>query len=276
MDREELVVYLNGGVLRAFENNTGSAGSMVAPHWHKAWEALFVRRGFGRQRTNSAEQMLYPGDTVLICPGDVHETEALSPDGMDIDVLQFSAEALAGEKIVQEVQISGTVRPTDSGMQRLFDAFRMCRNDDDRTAELMITGLLRILIALYLREGKRDGSGNNPVMDGICAYLETADDLSLAATAAHFGYCEEHLSRRFHREMGIAYRAYCTQIRMRRAAVQLRDGNDGLAAIAEQIGYSDENSLIRAFRRVYGLTPNAYRKRSLPVGRRPEKEKMAK
>ena len=103
---------------------------------------------------------------------------------MDIDVLQFFAEVLAGEKIVQEVQISGTVRPTDSGMQRLFDAFRMCRNDDDRTAELMITGLLRILIALYLLEGKRDGSGNNPVMDGICAYLETADDLSLAAVLA--------------------------------------------------------------------------------------------
>ena len=48
---------------------------------------------------------------------------------------------------------------------------------------------------------------------------------------------------------------------MRRAIVLLSDETLPLTAVSEQLGYSDSGCFIRAFRRAYGITPGAYRKR---------------
>ena len=99
----------------------------------------------------------------------------------------------------------------------------------------------------------------------ICRYMEQTDDLSLSGVAEKFGYSPEHLSRRFHAEKGISYRSYCDQIRMRRASVLLQREPGNLAFVAERLGYSDESSFIRAFKRMYGITPRVYCQRHLPI-----------
>jgi AraC-like DNA-binding protein len=83
----------------------------------------------------------------------------------------------------------------------------------------------------------------------------------LQQTAARFNYSPEHLSRKFRNEVGISYRSYCEQVRMRRAIALLSDEAADLSVIAETLGYSDSSCFIRAFRQVYGITPGAYRKR---------------
>lgn len=53
---------------------------------------------------------------------------------------------------------------------------------------------------------------------------------------------------------------YLTRWRMHVAARHLRSGSDGLADIAEQVGYASEVSFSKAFKSVTGQTPGAWRR----------------
>jgi AraC-like DNA-binding protein len=57
-----------------------------------------------------------------------------------------------------------------------------------------------------------------------------------------------------------------TQLRMREAAHQLKQGQDGLAAIASRVGYTSEFAFNRAFRRVMGVPPGEYRRKAPQAG----------
>lgn len=266
--REELIVQLAGQSVRVFRNNRRVACVMVQQHWHDACEVLLIRRGWGRQRINAETRTIHQGDAVLICPGDIHATEALAQEGMDVDVLQFNRDVLSDSGRVWQELKSGIVRSEEASMQELFGAFFRHAGDRGPERRLLMTGLAQVLLAVFMRSGQEGtNSARSDVMEEICAYVEEADDLRLERTAAHFGYCPEHLSRRFRSEIGMTYRAYCDQVRMKRAAGLLHAEGESISSVAEQLGYSDDSSFIRAFRRLYGITPSAYRRLCLPVGR---------
>jgi len=236
----------------------------VDAHWHDSCEVLYVRRGWGTQRINAETMPFHPGDVVLIRSGDVHATEAISAGGSDIDCVRFFAEKLqAGNRVERELP-SGIIRPENEDMQNLFDAMDRCDKDRMPEKDVILSGLIQILIGLLLRSGEKNGTVRSAAMGKICAYMEIAQNLSLESVSAQFGYCPEHLSRRFHAETGKTYRQYCEQIRMRRAVARLRDEVD-ISVVAEAVGYSDSSSFIRAFRRMYGITPSAYRKSGLSI-----------
>lgn len=82
----------------------------------------------------------------------------------------------------------------------------------------------------------------------------TVDELAREAGASR-----TVLAERFHAVMGQAPIAYVTGWRMQLAAERLRNGNDGIAAIAAAVGYESEAAFNRAFRRVVGVTPGRWR-----------------
>lgn len=53
---------------------------------------------------------------------------------------------------------------------------------------------------------------------------------------------------------------YIHQRRVDTAKLLLREGSDTVEHIAEAVGYSNGLALIRAFKRLEGITPTAYRK----------------
>jgi iron complex transport system substrate-binding protein len=103
------------------------------------------------------------------------------------------------------------------------------------------------------------GMVRSPLVKAVCRYVEFADDIRLERTAQVLNYSPEHISRRFHGEMGITYKAYCDATKMQRA-LHLLDGDASLMQISEQLGYSEVLGFIRAFKRKYGITPHAYRR----------------
>lgn len=80
---------------------------------------------------------------------------------------------------------------------------------------------------------------------------------SLAAVA---GMSRSSFAVRFADCVGSTPAAYLTSWRMQRAAETLRSTAATLTEIAERSGYSSEAALIRAFKRSYGATPQAYRR----------------
>ena len=264
---------LDSRVPTFFESVTPLPRVTGLPHWHEACEILLIRRGTLRHQINADIRLVYPGQVILICPGDVHGSETLPPDGCDVGVLQFVTSDLAAFGHSWSELSSGISHAKDDSFLRLFDAFAQHTDETLPGWELMTDGLLRLTVALLLRNmGAEKLPARSPLVTAICDYAEYADDLNLEHIAAHLGYCPEHLSRRFHQETGISFRVYCEQLRMRRAVMLLHEAECSIAAIAERLNYSDSSCFIRAFRRTYGITPSAYRRLCQPTGSAHSKE----
>lgn len=64
----------------------------------------------------------------------------------------------------------------------------------------------------------------------------------------------------FKKETGMNFSAYLVNVRMETAKQMLRDGNETIAAIAEQVGYKDSRYFSQIFARTVGVKPALYRK----------------
>lgn len=95
-------------------------------------------------------------------------------------------------------------------------------------------------------------------------------DLSRSWTVAELaevaGLSRTAFARAFSRVTGQSPRAHLTQLRLERSAELLQDLGTGLAEVAAQVGYANEFSLSRAFKRHFGVAPAFFRK-SLVGGR---------
>ena len=79
---------------------------------------------------------------------------------------------------------------------------------------------------------------------------ELADEAALSRAA---------FARRFTERLGVAPLAYLVDWRMALARERLRDTDEGLAAIAESVGYASEFSFAAAFKRHHGSAPGRWR-----------------
>ena len=252
--RKENVVFLQNSVTRP--------AVMVDPHWHDAYEILYVRQGYGEQQINAKTFRYVPGTVTVICPGDVHSTTALSPNGSIIDVLQFYTTYFSDRETLLLSLTSFVVGTANKAVGDLFDALPRFASNEKSSGDLLLSGAVFLLCGFLLEHCKNAISlvRMTNFSREVCEYLRTADDIHLATVSRHFGYSREHFSRRFHAELGISYQHYCEKIKVQKIRKALDDLSFPLGEVAEQLGYSDSSSLNRTYKRIYGISPSTYRK----------------
>jgi AraC-like DNA-binding protein len=82
-------------------------------------------------------------------------------------------------------------------------------------------------------------------------------DVSTLARAAHLS--RAHFSREFRRAFGESPHQYLLTRRLERAAALLRNTDRTVAFVCATVGLRSVGSFTSSFRRVYGVTPTAYR-----------------
>jgi AraC-like DNA-binding protein len=92
---------------------------------------------------------------------------------------------------------------------------------------------------------------------------------TVAELAAHASLSRAAFARRFSHQLGVAPMSYLTDWRMALAREQLRDSGDGIAAIAQSLGYASEFSFAAAFKRHQGIAPGRWRNRARGAPRAP-------
>ena len=93
-------------------------------------------------------------------------------------------------------------------------------------------------------------------------HADPARRWTVAELADEAGLSRATFARRFTEALGAGPLAYLTDWRMALAREQLRDGDAGLAAIADSLGYSSEFSFAAAFKRHEGVAPGRWRARA--------------
>jgi AraC family transcriptional regulator len=87
-----------------------------------------------------------------------------------------------------------------------------------------------------------------------------AEELSIAAIADELEMSQYYFSRLFKQSTGVSPYQYVMRLRIERATYLLRTTSLSIAAIATQVGFSNQNQLTIQFRKFVGTTPSAYRK----------------
>jgi AraC-like DNA-binding protein len=82
---------------------------------------------------------------------------------------------------------------------------------------------------------------------------------SLGELARSLGCSPFHLSRTFHRTVGVSLRRYVGRLRVRLAAGRLAAGAPDLTELALDLGYADHSHFTNAFRQEWGLPPSRFR-----------------
>jgi AraC-like DNA-binding protein len=131
-----------------------------------------------------------------------------------------------------------------------------------RLAELMFIELLR----RYLQELPRGETGwlaglRDEVVGRALALLHgrPGDPWTLEELARETASSRSNLSRRFAELVGQPPMEYLAQWRMQVAANLLSQGGDKVAAVGRKVGYESEAAFSRAFKKVTGVAPGAWR-----------------
>lgn len=121
---------------------------------------------------------------------------------------------------------------------------------------------LQLLITLATGNGQTGApSSTSTLVQRAVAYLQTHyqdPNLTTTVLAQELYASREHLSRAFKESTMESIHGYLTHLRMQHCRQALAEGASVLAACNDS-GFPDYSSFLKTFRKMYGITPAAYR-----------------
>lgn len=112
--------------------------------------------------------------------------------------------------------------------------------------------------------------GNNHHLDRLIRVIQEYiiknidQPLSLTSIANHVKYNSSYISRLFKQKVGESVSAYITGVRIKRAQELLRNSNESIQNIAQQVGFDSPQYFAIIFKRTVGVTPSDYRNQPGP------------
>ncbi|MBQ2954314.1 MAG: helix-turn-helix transcriptional regulator [Clostridia bacterium] len=145
----------------------------------------------------------------------------------------------------------------------MLSSMRSDRRLNEGQASAMIYGMLMKLLERSGASG--EGGLGNPAVDRAIAYIQAhlAEPLSVEDMAASTGYSASYFSHLFTQDTGMSPYQFVVRSRVEHAQQLLMTTRQTVQEIAFQCGFNSAANFCYTFRRMTGVSPHAYRKRSL-------------
>ena len=239
-------------------------------HSHEFQEIVLVTHGVGLHVSKYASWQVQAGDAFVIggsqahCYDDIHDLGLVNVlfqrDLIDLNVLDVAAlagfQALFGVPNLRshhEFRSRLRLGAKDlSAIMSYVDALEMelASGHDGRAYFSSVWFMLIVgsLSRLYSQQKDLD--------------THFTESENIGALAHIAGMSERSLLRGFHRATGSSPHNYLLQLRVSRAAEELRKPEKQITEIAFEVGFNDSNYFTRQFKKRMGLTPQEYRKKT--------------
>lgn len=145
--------------------------------------------------------------------------------------------------------------------KELSEDFTLAEFDSALTKETSIEGMQEL--AVRLASFFKQSAGGNQLITSIQTYISKNyhdPDLSLKKISEVFSISESYFSYLFKAETGRNFSEYLEELRMQQAMHLLKETDTPLSELYTHLGYSNPNSFRRAFKKVYGSSPKAFRR----------------
>ncbi|GIP20600.1 AraC family transcriptional regulator [Paenibacillus sp. J22TS3] len=291
LDRLDLQVRWGGYGIRVLRCHLTAflPGQVVPFHQHSEYELHFIPQGRGKVAFEHREYDLKPGMFYITGPGVAHEQWSDESDPMyefclhcDITPLPEELgkstewgdgiEMSEAEECIRILDSSSAVPVADryNAMACFLDAYRIY--DEQRVG--FYTSLKQAIIQMLLRAVRafapEEQTVSIPERDMSAhryrqarQYMEdnASRPITLEEVAMSAGVSPRQLQRIFVKEGEATFREELEEVRMTRICSDLATNDKPIEAIALAHGYANVNYLYPVFKKKYGLTPAAYRRR---------------
>ena len=232
-----------------------SAGLVLPEHAHASGQICFVLEGSYRERTREGDHWLHAGDIQFHAPGESHANTFSSENALTI---------LISIDPCRWIDIA-TRRPLPR-LSLLDDVCREVRAElkrEDATSAVALEGLALLSMARLARLPPQFAAEPQFLLGAVARIQETYHrTISLSSIAGDVGVHRATLAAAFRRFRETSVGGFIRATRVRNAAVALTGGRGPLAEIAQQSGFSDQAHFSRVFKKLTGMTPDEYRRRS--------------
>lgn len=108
----------------------------------------------------------------------------------------------------------------------------------------------------------------------LCRYLEEhyREKITLEHLCHWFGYSKTRLNQLFRAYTGMSVYHYLTELRLKKACMNLCNSSQSVYSIALECGFSNQNFFSRQFKKYMGCTPVDYRKKAVGENGREQDE----
>lgn len=244
-------------------------GWELALHRHaRLHQLLLVRRGGGTASLEGGDEPLRPMTLVNMPAGDVHGFRfAPGTQGWVVTMPDELVAAVAGRAGEWRAALDvAAVVPADAGMRRTMAAIAAEHDGRGPARPAVLRGLAATVLALaaraLLQARPRVPAGAGPrLMQRFEALLDAhhADRWGVADYARALAVTPTHLTRVARETTGRSAARLAEERLMREARRQLAFTALPVKTIAYTLGYADPAHFTRAFTRVVGRSPRAFR-----------------
>jgi len=150
----------------------------------------------------------------------------------------------------------------------LLDSLYQESRSSDRLANVMTESLfLQLAVTLQRNRFAADGEclPSSSMLGHVLTYLRhnCAEQIDFDDVARRFGYSLHNFTRMFRDATATSPHNYLVRLRLGIAMRALRTSEDSVTDIAFASGFNDSNYFSYSFRKLTGLAPTEYRKRTL-------------
>ena len=229
-------------------------------HAHELSFFAVLMEGLYGERYGRQERQFRPF-TVHFRPAGVPHQDEVGPPGVrffEIEIRPSWRNRLADCAAALDV-----ARDDCKGGALLWLAMKVFREVQDSAPadDLAVESLLAELVAAAARMPPESDRKSPVWLRRIIDKLEVdyAERLTLNDLSREAGVHPVHVSRVFRKCVGEGIGEHVQRLRVRAACEQMREPEASMADISFALGFADQSHFARTFRRVVGMTPNAFR-----------------
>ena len=252
----------------------------LVPPWELPYEddgrAMFhlVRRGHCQLNIDGKTHRLEPGDFVFTAPGVDHKVFSGNSDDPETLLLcgycQF--DAIENDVLLRALPRFVLLQRDDMDqwpwLTRTLEHLSAEYMSDAPGSDLTVNMLTEVLLVQLLRAdfGRSSRIGiiaalrDKRLARALTAIHQHPGQLwTIQNAAAEASMSRSGFARKFKALLGTNFFDYLTRLRMRNARDFLATTNLPVPTIGEKIGYQSDLSFVKAFKKLHGMTPRAYR-----------------
>ncbi len=248
---------------------------MVENHFHYYYELFYVRQGNARFFINNLLYDLHAGDFIIIPPRKVHYNRYLSTCiriniyFKESDLTKNGALYLPNlqDRFLRLALVHVPSAYRDTFNHMIDDMLQEDKVDDENTKEMMELLLKQFFIAAqrhcvfqYENTSPAPSEKDESILRAARYITEHFNQpLSLEQLADIADLSPTYFSKKFRLTTGMRMTEYISYIRLEHAAQELVSTQHTITDVAINCGFSDSNYFKDAFRKMYGVSPRAYR-----------------
>ncbi|MBQ8374085.1 MAG: AraC family transcriptional regulator [Clostridia bacterium] len=268
-----------------FEKNFKTEGEK-----HDFWELVYAEKESVICTADGAEILLKQGELLFHKPNEFHTLAANGTKAPNVFILSFVCKSSAmkffeNKKIAPQKSAVKFIYSILEEGKKTFDIpysdpklkkMQLLKNPT-LGGEQLIKNYLEILLIDLLRTSTETERGNDIFLKGkelsvkpvndVIAVLQSGvtSSLSIDDICAKTAYGRAYLFRVFKATTGKTIMEYYLALKIERAKQLLRENELSVKEISDHLAFNEPNYFTKTFKRLTGLTPSAYKRRSMEL-----------